>query len=215
MIKQLFERYGALIAEADRAFQEVQEAHGPAVNCRRGCADCCHAVFGLFPIEAVHLRSRFERLDRKTRRAALSRGKKSEEKIEGIRKRLKPAHGGEEAASEALARERVRCPLLDEGDRCILYPWRPLTCRVYGIPTFIQGKPHVCAQGGFKRGESYPFFDLDQAYRELYGLSKELFRGAGRADLEEAGLMIAVPVVIKTEIRDLVGRSLTGLGEAS
>ena len=33
-----------------------------------------------------------------------------------------------------IAATSVRCPLLDEENRCLLYDARPITCRLYGVP---------------------------------------------------------------------------------
>ena len=41
----------------------MERSFGPHIRCERGCSDCCHAVFGLFLIEAAHLKEQFEKLD--------------------------------------------------------------------------------------------------------------------------------------------------------
>jgi hypothetical protein len=103
-----------------------------------------------------------------------------------------------------LARERIRCPLLDDQDECILYHRRPITCRVYGIPTKIQGKVRVCGKAGFKEGETYPVFDLDGAYQDLFVLSKELLDEAGIDNADKASLLISMSKAIRTPLDDLI-----------
>jgi hypothetical protein len=78
---------------------------------------------------------------------------------------------------------------------------------VYGIPTKIQGKAHVCGKTGFKSGEYYPAFDLDEIYRDLYNLSKELLGSGGKDDLERASLLISVSKAIKTPMEGLINKS--------
>jgi hypothetical protein len=68
----------------------------------------------------------------------------------------------------------------------------------------IQGKAHACGNAGFKDGESYPSFNLDEVQRELYLLSRELLDRAGRKDLERASLLISVSKAIKTPFKDLI-----------
>jgi hypothetical protein len=104
----------------------------------------------------------------------------------------------------AMARGRVRCPLLDENEDCVLYVNRPITCRAYGIPTKIQGKARVCGKTEFKVGENYPVFDLDGIYSDLYVLSKEFLNGRERGDTESAGLLVSVAKVISTPEDDLL-----------
>jgi Fe-S-cluster containining protein len=78
-----------------------------------------------------------------------------------------------------LAEERVPCPLLNDDKRCDLYERRPITCRVYGIPTSIGGKPHICKESGFKEGVSYPTVNLDNINDRLFELSKKLLDQIG------------------------------------
>jgi hypothetical protein len=62
----------------------------------------------------------------------------------------------------------------------------------------------VCGKAGFKSGKTYPIFDLDRAYQELYLLSGELLKEAGRRDPERASLLISVSRAIKTLPAELV-----------
>ena len=202
--KHLFERYELLVAGADKAFSKMGEDYAECIKCRPHCSDCCHAVFGIFLIEAVYLKHCFDGLEAKKRDAVFARGEKSENKIAELQNRLKSLDNDPNKASLALARERIRCALLDDGDECILYTSRPITCRVYGIPTAIQGRAHVCGKSAFDRSEVYPTFDLDSVYRELYSLSRELLEAHGSEDLEKASLLISVPKVIKTPQEDLL-----------
>ncbi|KJS17145.1 MAG: hypothetical protein VR69_06545 [Peptococcaceae bacterium BRH_c4b] len=204
-MKDLFEAYEILAARADNSFREVEKEYGDCIKCRVQCSDCCHSVFGLFAIEAAYLSHHFGRLDRKFRREALTRAGKTDLELLDMEKRLREAHGEDaEAMLRAIARERVRCPLLNEEDKCALYEHRPITCRVYGIPTVISGKLHACWQGGFEKGKPYPAFDLDGMYRELYGLSKELFARAGQGDSDRASLLLSVSKSITTPVEELL-----------
>jgi len=60
MVTPLFEKYEVLVATADLAFREMRSQYPSCVKCEPLCSDCCHAVFGLFLIEAAYLRSQFE-----------------------------------------------------------------------------------------------------------------------------------------------------------
>jgi len=103
-----------------------------------------------------------------------------------------------------MAVERIRCPLLNENQDCILYPFRPITCRVYGIPTKIHGRGRVCGKAEFKKGESYPTFDLDGVYRDLFNLSKELLNSGEKGDPEKASLLLSVSKAIRTPLEDII-----------
>ena len=93
------------------------------------------------------------------------------------RKAFKAVDGGQKSEEQVLlemATERIRCPLLSEEKQCELYEYRPVTCRLYGIPTSIQGRGHTCGLSGFKEGESYPTANLDAVHAKLHELSMEL-----------------------------------------
>lgn len=200
----LFQRYELLVAKADQAFHKMQKDYGAYIKCKLHCSDCCHAIFGLFLIEAAYLQQHFDQLARKERQAALLRGKKSEKEYRGLEKKLKTYANDPQMASYSIGRERIRCPLLSDHRECTLYIHRPITCRVYGIPLVIQGKVHVCGKAGFENGKSYPSFNLDKVQRELYLLSRELLDRARRKDLERASLLISVSKAIKTPFKDLI-----------
>ena len=70
-LTQLFSSYELLVDKADRTFREMQQDYGECVSCERHCSDCCHAVFGLFIIEAAYLKQNFDQLGKGAIRAAL------------------------------------------------------------------------------------------------------------------------------------------------
>jgi Fe-S-cluster containining protein len=203
-LTQLFRSYELLVDRADAAFQRVGKEHDECINCERHCADCCHAVFGLFLIEAVYLRENFARLDEKKAIDTLLRCNDMDRAIRRLEIRLQKYTDDPQMQSNVLARERLRCPLLDKNMDCILYPYRPITCRVYGIPTKIHGKAHVCGKAGFEKGKSYPVFDLDQVYKDLFLLSKGVLEEAGIDNPDKASLMISMSKVIRTPVDDLI-----------
>lgn len=196
--------YEKLAEKAEAAFDQVRSEHPSLVRCLESCSDCCSSVFGLFLIESLYLGRHFSRLDRKTRRETASRAEKADRDLLEMEKRLSKYDGDPKMKALAMARERVRCPLLDSGDRCVLYSHRPLTCRVYGIPTVISGNIHSCWKAGFEKDKHYAAFDLDGAYRELYGLSRKLLLRSGVRDMERAALLAPVSRSIKTPVEKLL-----------
>jgi len=201
----LFRTYELLVDKAEAAFQEMQKEHGSCIKCEPHCSDCCHAVFGLFLIEAGYLKDQFDKLMDEEKRAALLRCEEAEKSLERLQNMLQAHEGDPQMQAYIMSRERIPCPLLNENQDCILYPHRPITCRVYGIPTKIQGKARVCWKAEFKKDERYPVFDLDGVYRDLYLLTTELLKSAGRDDPEKASLLISVSKAIQASLEDLTG----------
>lgn len=207
MYGDLFKEYEQLAGRADLAFRETGGEYPDCVRCGVGCSDCCHSVFGLFLIESVYLNHYFNRLGRRLRRETAARGDRADRELREAEKRLQAHDHDPRLKALAMARERVRCPLLDSRGKCVLYAFRPVTCRVYGIPSVINGKVHVCWKAGFEKGRTYPAFNLDGAYRELYGLSRRLLQKAGAPDLERASLLVSVSKSIKTPVEELISLS--------
>jgi len=209
----LFQSYEGVADRAETAFQEMQKAHGACIKCEPHCSDCCHAVFGLFLIEAGYLKEHFDKLTEEEKRAALSRCEQAEKSLERLQNMLREHEGDPQMQAYIMSRERIPCPLLNEEQECILYMHRPITCRVYGIPTKVQGKARVCWKADFKKDERYPVFDLDGVYRELYFLSTELLKGAGE-DTGKASLLISVSKAITTSLNDLLRQKLESPSKA-
>ena len=89
----LFEKYELLTDRADRAFSRMEKEYGNCMKCEIHCSECCHAVFGLFIIEAAYLNQHFSQLHRKERREAISRAKKSDKELSKIEERLNSYEG--------------------------------------------------------------------------------------------------------------------------
>ncbi|MGQ9688755.1 MAG: YkgJ family cysteine cluster protein [Desulfobaccales bacterium] len=105
---------------ADRlieAFEAVNPLPRP-VPCEIGCTFCCHNQVEATPSEVILIAQIIQRYF-------------APRKQESLRERILRAaalKAGKSKAELAAARRSQPCPLL-EGDKCAVYPWRPLTCR--------------------------------------------------------------------------------------
>jgi len=173
-----FKKYEELVAVAEDAFNRVKKEHPECVKCELGCADCCHALFDLTLIEALYVNHKFKAAyDGEQREAMLERANSADRKTFQIKKRagkmMKDGNSDEEIL-EKIAAESVRCALLNDKNLCDLYDFRPITCRLYGVPTAIGGKGHTCGLSAFAPGESYPTANLDRIQSALIALSNAL-----------------------------------------
>jgi Fe-S-cluster containining protein len=203
-LENIYQHYEELVKKADASFRRMETDYGECIGCRIHCSDCCHALFGLFLVEAAHIQKHFEKLPKAERRAALLRADEADRELKKVEVKLQRYGDEPQMRALTLARERVRCPLLDKNEECILYPQRPVTCRLYGIPTAIQGKVRVCPAASFKPGETYPVFDLDGVYKALYELSKEILVERGTEDLEKASLLVSMSKAVKTPAEEIL-----------
>jgi len=199
-----FEKYEALVAQVDKIFAAMQEAHKDCVRCEVYCCDCCYAVFDVTFIESVYINYHFNRsLARKERRQALRRAEKADRKFYQIKHKLQKMYIDQGKSPEEvlfhLAQERVPCPLLNDKKLCDLYDRRPITCRVYGIPTSIGGTPRICEQSAFKEGTSYPAVNLDNMNDRLFDLSRGLLQEIGSSNPKMHVSLVPVSAALMTE----------------
>ena len=178
-LSPIFASYATLRDEADAIFAHVTAKYPECVTCHEGCSDCCHALFDLSLVEAMAVNAAFnaafghgrERSDILTRASEIDRA------LTRHKREMFRAEKDGESPRAIMARAaslRVRCPLLGADDRCLLYDGRPITCRLYGIPTEIGGEAHVCGLSRFDKGKSYPTVRLERFQSRLDTLSREI-----------------------------------------
>ena len=198
-----FQQYEALSQAADQVFDKVKSEYPECVKCKRECADCCHALFDLTLIEALYLNNRFkERFPDASREPLLEKANRADRTIHKLkRKAYKDLQDGKEEVDilTDLAAEKVRCPLLNDQDLCDLYDHRPITCRLYGIPTSIGGLGRTCALSGFEGGQPYPTVDIDKIHGRLQEISAELLRDIRSKHIKLVDLLMPLSMALMTE----------------
>jgi Fe-S-cluster containining protein len=197
-----FEKYEALVATAEAAFERVKQAYADCVKCEQGCADCCHALFDLTFIEALYIQYKFsERFKGKHKVELLEKANRADRRIYKLKRQaFRDFQSGKNEGEilVAMAFERLRCPLLNAKDLCDLYEYRPITCRLYGIPTAIGSTGHTCGKSGFNQGEKYPTIHLDAVHSRLQQISAELLRDIKSKNIKLADLLIPLSSAILT-----------------
>jgi Fe-S-cluster containining protein len=206
-LKPYFDRYEKLTVQADRVFEKVKTAFPGEVRCQTGCSDCCHALFDLTLIEALYLNHHFlEKIEGESRKRLLSKANKADRTIYKIKRqayRESQAGKDENQILQELADVRVRCPLLNDADRCELYGHRPITCRLYGIPTAIGGKGHTCGLSAFKAGAHYPTVNLDLIQQKLYEISRDLVKDIKSKFAGLGEILVPLSMAILTEYNEV------------
>jgi len=205
-LKEHFVKYEALVQMVDAVFERVKKEFPKEVFCREKCSDCCYAIFDLTLIEALYLNDKFfktftgkekndfieiaDKTDRvlaKMKRDAYKKVKKGADELEIIGK---------------MSQERVRCPLLGEDNLCVMYDHRPITCRVYGIPTSTGGVSHICGRTNFKQGDAYPTLNMDKIYTQLQLLSAQLVKDINSEKIKMHEMLIPVSMAMLTDFNE-------------
>ncbi|MGD9973347.1 MAG: YkgJ family cysteine cluster protein [Desulfatirhabdiaceae bacterium] len=173
-----FQEYEQLVAMADRVFEQVTDKHPECIRCKVSCSDCCFALFDITLIEALYINNRFrKKFDGAALENLLEKCNAADRSIYKIKKQAyKYSKSGKDPRMivEAISEERVRCPMLNEQSECDIYDFRPLTCRLYGIPTSIGEESHTCGLSAFEKGKPYPTVKMDVIQDKLIDLSFRL-----------------------------------------
>ncbi|MBC2711972.1 MAG: hypothetical protein HGJ94_13580 [Desulfosarcina sp.] len=166
----------ALFCEMDRTYAAVADQYGFRCN---GCADnCCLTRFYHHTLlEYLYLVEGMGTLESGVRQAIRKQALTISAKMADTDRR-----------GETL---RIMCPL-NRDERCMLYPYRPMICRLHGIPHELH-RPggnvtkhpgcdaffDQCRESG---NTEYIRFDRTPFYRQMATLEKELRLETGYAD---------------------------------
>ena len=198
-----FKAYENLRARADKAFDQVKEQFPDLVVCKQSCADCCHALFDLSLIEAMYINSRFHSaFDGKKFDALLAAADQADRityKIKRNAYRSLEQGKSSDDILQHLASQRVRCPMLSENNLCSIYDFRPITCRLYGMPMAIGGKGHTCGLTGFIPGHSYPTMNMDQMLNKLLAISAEFTRDMESRHIKMGEILVPLSMALLTD----------------
>jgi len=135
----LLEEYRNLLARIDAWFDRSLVAAGPGrIACARGCSACCRGLFDITLLDALLLQQGFRFLPESVQESAL---KKCRRRLDELRGRW-PGFVApyllngmpDEEWTEMPEDDETPCPLLGEDGLCQVYPWRPMTCRLHGLP---------------------------------------------------------------------------------
>lgn len=156
-----FEQLEALYNKMDHTWDQVAAHYDFQCN---GCKDnCCLSLFFHHThVEKAYLGHGFGSLPEKEQQQILKKAKQY------CSTTFNPAN------PTALESKKIPCPLLLDG-RCTLYQYRPMICRMHGLPHELH-KPGLqtfkgpgCKAGNFDDSNYIPF-DRTPFYREMAGI---------------------------------------------
>lgn len=138
-MEEILKKYGALLAEVDAWFMRCMEAFPAEIACRSGCSECCRGLFDITLLDACYLKYGFDRLDAPVQATVRAKAIARLDALQILWPDFREPYilnYRPEEEWEALMPEDdgTPCPLVDDDGRCILYDFRPMTCRLNGIP---------------------------------------------------------------------------------
>lgn len=136
--------YAALRQRVDAFSDDVTRRRAADLECRSGCAGCCHVDLSVSAVEAAAIGDHFAQLspaDRQSLQATLR------------------AHLLRAAALDS----DPRCVMLRDDDTCAIYAARPLVCRSQGLPLLYPAEviPEAARRGMAEDGRALTICPLN------------------------------------------------------
>jgi Fe-S-cluster containining protein len=138
-MKEILTQYRGLLTEVDDWFHRCSKLYPQEISCTSGCSGCCRALFDITLLDARYLQLGFERLPPDVRQSVLA---EAERRVSLLQQQwpeyshpyllnYRPETDWQDLMPED---DETPCLLLDDEGRCLVYEYRPMTCRLHGLP---------------------------------------------------------------------------------
>jgi Fe-S-cluster containining protein len=195
----------------DAWFRRCFEQHPDLIACRNGCSECCRGLFDITLLDALYLKRGFDKLPEPLRAELAGAASRRLELLSQVNPAfVEPwlLNGIPEDDWDALMPEEdeTPCLLLSETGGCLIYDYRPMTCRLNGIPLIdVSGEElfdEWCTLN-FTREDPRNLADLRFEFTELFArellLFQELIRLLTGTVRNEVDLFIPAAIVMDCE----------------
>lgn len=125
--------------KSDDWFARAKASLLGVLPCRQGCCRCCHGPFGITRLDVEEIQRGLALLEPSVRHGIRLRAARQAAEIDSAFPQLKRSvslDGWSEADLDDLAQRfgDLPCPALHDDGSCRVYRFRPVTCRMMGIP---------------------------------------------------------------------------------
>ena len=219
-LSAILDDYRALLETVDAWFARCMEAAGRHIQCRLGCSGCCRGLFDISLMDAALLRRGFDALPDVIRTPVLAKARarlaELRERWPGFGPPYLLNHLPDEEWTEMPEEDETPCPLLGEDGRCLVYAFRPMTCRLHGLPNIdLSGESFSdeCCTLNFVESDPLALPELRWTFRRTFAAEIRLFGeftaallGAPRNELDTF-----IPLALLMDFKDIPGFSGEGL----
>jgi Fe-S-cluster containining protein len=183
-MQSILTEYLELLEEVDRWFAGcVAKLGAPLIQCRAGCSACCRGLFDITLLDARLLYEGVSRLPASAQRDVRTRAQRQLLELQQRWPDFTPPYDLNRYPDEEWTvmpeDDMTPCPLLGGDGRCLVYQWRPLTCRLHGLPNIdLSGESFSDAWCtlNFVGSDPLPMQELRWEFRERFTEEIELFR---------------------------------------
>lgn len=165
MTDNTFKALASLYSTMDNTWDKIAQKYNFKCN---GCEDnCCKSLFFHHTyIEQAYLRHGFNLLDQDRKEIILSRAENYCKKTFA----LDPKNANQANKKQEMKSLKIYCPANEDG-LCLLYAYRPMICRLHGLPHELNRpgtapvKGPGCNEGKFH--DRYIKFDRTPFYQQM------------------------------------------------
>lgn len=187
-MRVILDEYLNLLEEIDGWFAGCVERLGaPAIQCRSGCSGCCRGLFDISLLDARLLQQGLAGLplaqQHEIRRRAGLRLAELQRRWPDFAAPFLLNRYPDDQWTEMPEDDLTPCVLLGDDGRCLVYRWRPMTCRLHGLPNIdLSGESFSDAWCtlNFVHGEPLSLPELRWAFRDRFTEEIELLRRFSR-----------------------------------
>ena len=138
-LQVLINAYRDLLGEIDTWFETCQQSAPPGIlACRLGCSACCRGLFDITLLDAFWLRDGFAQLPAQVREEVLGRCRPRLFELQQRWPQLTNPYLLNDLPDDSWTSmpegDETPCPLLGAEGLCLVYPFRPMTCHLHGLP---------------------------------------------------------------------------------
>lgn len=135
----ILKEYSDLLSSVDKWFANCIAQSGERIRCAAGCSECCRGLFDITLLDAALLKKGFDQLDAGTRGQVLERCRSRLFVLQELWPEFDSPYllnyrPEEEWEILMPDDDETPCPLLGQDGRCLVYEFRPMTCRLHGLP---------------------------------------------------------------------------------
>ncbi|MDD2897149.1 MAG: YkgJ family cysteine cluster protein [Desulfuromonadaceae bacterium] len=207
----ILDKYGSLLREVDEWFRRCMNLHPGMIACRNGCSECCRGLFDITLLDGYYLKRGFDRLPQSVKSELILAASRRLERLSLINTEfiepwllnVIPDEDWDELMPEE---DETPCLLLSEKGECLVYDYRPMTCRLNGIPLIdVSGEElfdEWCTLN-FTGTDPRILHDLRFTFIQLFSremnLFQELVRGQTGIICNEVDLFIPAAIMVDDE----------------
>ncbi|SDM93310.1 Putative zinc-or iron-chelating domain-containing protein [Geoalkalibacter ferrihydriticus] len=198
--------YGRHLAHYDRWFERCLQRFSQRIRCAAGCSACCRALFDISLLDAALLQEGLRRLPAKVQTQVAERAwaiiARLQQRWPGFDHPFTLNHLPEDQW-EVPEEDDTPCPLLDAQGRCLVYAYRPATCRLHGLPNIDEGGEVFQAQScshNFPGEDALEILELRADFRTVFREEAHLYRRFaekvwGSPEVQADTFIAAVPFI--------------------